>query len=254
MHIYAINSLYPINSNIQTISANKNKNCSFKAEPWIDDDYDSDSIFGLMDKRDRQNNVEEISSVYTAFSAFACPPEDNFANLKINSLRYIGNSCHKGGMVDAVNYVKKLKENGIKKMIVLCTPIQCDISDACKKNNMDYSYLHVPLCVTDSRSEKDFNKDFSTVDFIGVVKDLRKGNIFIGCESGNIRTKRFLQVVKILDPECKLQLRADPDKYDYIVANWIHKGMDAMQKIALNYTEQFETKLKQTLAYHTRVW
>lgn len=255
MHISAITGFYHVNSNLQK-TANK-YNCSFKSTPtpWEDDEYDSNSIFGIWDRRERRMGADDLRSSFTTFDEpVGSPCQKPFCDFEINSLRYIGNNCYKGGMIEASNYVKELKENGIERIVVLCDLSECNIFKACRDNNMDLTHLFVPLSITNAKSEDDFHNEFSYQKFINVIEYLRKGNVLIGCESGNIRTRRLLHVTQILDPNCKLKLgKSMADVYDYIVANWIYKRLNTLAKQSLNYTQEFENKLRETLAYRAKI-
>ncbi len=239
-----------VSSNFYSLMINKQKNCVFKATLW-EDDYDENSIFYHMDKRDRINNVTELDfSCYRKDSGIEISDE-HIKQMKISAAKYIGNNCYKGGMESASNHVKELKENGIKKMIVLCNPSECDISKACRENDMDWLHVYTPTTFQDPKAKKDFLENFSYENFISTVKSLREGNVFTGCESGNLRTNRFLHAIKLLDPKCKLNLgNSDSESYDYLFANWIYKGLSSAHKAVLNYTEEFEKKLVDDIALY----
>ena len=244
MKIQNIAGYYNTDRMSNTVMTKPNYNCSFKADLWEDDNYDPGSIFYALNQRDRAH--EMVTTDFTAFRTNVGYPVEQgpLKSTKINSLRFIGNNTYKGGMIDASGYVKELQESGIEKIIVLCDPNECNIAQACKENNMVWTNIFVPLSMNPVYGEKDFDEKFNWNRFINIVQDLRNGKVFIGCESGNIRTKRFLHTVKILDPEFKLDLgKADAESYDYALADWIYRGFSAAQKQALNYTPEFEQKL-----------
>ena len=226
----------------------KQRNISFKAELWYDDNPDPNTIFALWMEQERNSILRDDTPISVFNSSIGSSVEDpRFQNLKINSIRYIGNNCYKGGMTDASNFVKELKENGIRRMIMLCNPFECDISSECKKNGMDWTHVYVPLNIQGEISKKDFDYNFVYARFLDILKELRTGNVFIGCESGNIRTKRFLHVVQMLDPGCKLDLKSDADRLDYVYAGWIYEGLSGNEKKALGYTKEFERLIQTTL-------
>ena len=226
----------------------KNNHCLYKTNPYQDEFTDSFCYW--------QGRHDEVSEEITAdFSSF-----DNnighkvitgpLANTKIDSLRLIGNNTYKGGMASATNYIKEIKDSGIEKMIILCNPEECNIVEACNKNNMPWTGMYVPLDMNSDIGKMTFFEKFGYANFIDVINSLRNGNLFIGCEGGNLRTKRFLQAVKILDPQCKLDLgSSEAQHYDYVLAGWIYLLLSPVEKNLLGYTKQFEqtliSKLKQ---------
>ena len=251
MKIQNIAGYYNTDRMSNTVMTKPNYNCSFKADLWEDDNYDPGSIFYIW-KRDEKAH-EIVPSDFTEFRTSVGYPvtTEPLKSAKINLLRFIGNNTYKGGMTDAAGYVEELQDIGIEKIIVLCDPKECNIEQACKKNNMAWTNIFVPLSMNPVYGEKEFDNNFNWNKFINIVHDLRKGQVFIGCESGNIRTERFLHTVKILDPEFKLDLgRSDSESYDYVLANWIYKGLSSEQKHALNYTKEFEEKLIKNLELH----
>lgn len=219
-------------------------NCTFKADLW-QDDYVSGSIFDLQDKQEKAHEIATSDFISLRNNVGYPVTREPLAKTKINSLRFIGNNTYKGGMTDAVEYINEIKDTGIKKMIVLCDPKECNIAQACKDNDMEWTNIFVPLNMDAEKGESNFEKAFNWNRFIDIVKSLREGNVFIGCESGNIRTKRFLHTVKLLDPQFKLDLgTSDSESYDYLLANWIYKGLSNVQKQALNYTSDFQRNLE----------
>lgn len=229
-----------------TITKN-NCNCSFKAELW-EDEYEPGSIFYLQEKREKEREMGARDFSYYRKDSGVKVTDDVIGKMKINALRYLGNDCYKGGMEGASNYVKELKENGIKKMVVLCDLSECNIAEECNKNSMDWMHVYVPITVRSENVEKDFYENFSYGAFMSAIEALRNGHIFIGCESGNLRTNRFLHAVKLLDPLSKLNLgMSDYDSDDYVLAQWIYKRFSQTQKEKLQYTNEFEQKLKNTL-------
>lgn len=251
MKIQNIAGYYNNNKVSNLVMPKQKYNCSFKAELWEDDNYDPGSIFYALNQREK---AHEISSAdFGTFRTNVGYPveQEPLKSAKINSLRFIGNNTYKGGITDASGYVKELQASGVEKIIVLCDPSECNIAQACNENNMGWTSIFVPISMNPESGEKDFNEKFIWSRFINIVQDLRDGKVFIGCESGNIRTKRFLHTVKILDPEFKLDLgRADAESYDYVLANWIYKGFSSAEKQALNYTKEFEEKLIKNLELH----
>ncbi len=242
-------TIHDINSKNNVHIIKKPQNCSFKSALWQDEEYDESSIFYHMDKKDRNNDIG-VYDLYRTDSGYNIK-NDTIKKMRISSAKYIGNNCYKGGMTSASNFIRELKENGITKMIVLCDPSECNIEKACKENNMDWMYVYTPITFIPPEAEKDFLKEFSYTKFLSSIKSLQTGNVFIGCESGNLRTNRFLHAIKLLDPRCKLNLGlSDSESYDYLLANWIYKGLSSTHKAALNYTEEFEKKLVNSIAMY----
>lgn len=169
-------------------------------------------------------------------------------DMQINSFKYIGNGCYKGGMVSATDYIEQLRENGIKRFIMLCTPKECNAIQECAKYDVPIDNVYIPVQDIETIEQaRDFKSKFTSSKFARVIKRLREGDCFVGCESGNIRTKRFLAITQILDPECKLNLKGlTPNVGDYTCAKIIYNYLSKESKQLLNYTPEFEAKLLET--------
>ncbi len=178
--------------------------------------------------------------------------DEALKNMSINSFKEIGNNCYKGGLTGACEYVGELKDYGIKKFIMLCEPKECNILKECKKHKMPITGIFMPVKNLETPQQvQEFEDKIKTKKFIDAVKSLREGYCFVGCESGNIRTKRFLAILKILDPECKLELknlRAYPS--DYKCAQLIYEHLDKNEKEFLGYTKEFEKELVKNIKHH----
>ena len=249
MKIQNINRYHYINNATKTLVPKQEHKCSFKAALW-EEDYDEGSIFYHLDKKNKVNNVDQLDFSYYRKDSGIEIKDEQIRKMRISSAKYIGNDCYKGGMTSVSEHVKELKEIGIKKIIVLCNPFETNIKQACEENEMPLICVYTPLTFQDKNTEKDFIENFSGMNFLSSVKSLQEGNVFIGCESGNIRTNRFLHAVKLLDPMCKLNLGAsDYDLYDFVLAQWIYKELSSEKKQALNYTPEFEQNLKNTLTF-----
>ena len=128
-------------------------------------------------------------------------------------------------------------------MIFLCKSYECNVEQVCKENDMESINISVPLNMDTDSGYKVFIENFNRHKFLDAVKALREGNVFIGCESGNLRTKRFLSAVNILDPKSNLDIGSSPVTDDYIFANWIYKELCPEEKLKLGYTKEFEHNL-----------
>lgn len=220
---------------------------------WFEEDSDfiKDSIFDLRDRKQREFDIGDVSfyADYWAKQQLTGYPvtDPDLKNLKINSFRALGNNNYKGGMLTARDYIAELKNKGIKKFIILCYDSECDIVSRLKEHGMDYHFMHTPLkadlpeTVKDEIMEKVFPKRY-----IESMFDLREGNVFIGCESGNWRTRRALSVLKRLDPKSPLpnELASVNNHGNIKLAKWIYQELYEAQKAALGYTPEFENALK----------
>ena len=226
----------------------KHKDCF--GETYIDDNYTSEfkrhngEIVGYNDKRLRSDLAGLTRPT------IGSPVEDeNLQNMHINSLRDIGNNCLKGGLAGASDYVQELKDYGVKEFIMLCEPNECNIIEECKKHDMPINRIFMPSTnVINPQQIREFRNRLMTRDYVDAIKSLREGNCFVGCESGNIRTKHFLATVKLLDPKCKLDL-GSMHIYpgDYECAQVIYSRLSEEDKKALGYTEEFEKELSDRL-------
>lgn len=221
---------------------------SFKANVPFEDDVLPDSIFALKNNRDFEYTLDATPNYYSLIEPVGKPVSGDLKNLKINSFRDLGNGNYKGGMESAKYYVPQLKELGIRKFIILCNPEESNVGEFCRRADMDTIRLYVPLKTFLTEADKDIvvNK-LSRLSYISAMEELRKGNVFIGCESGNLRTCRALSTLKILDPNSPLPsnvLNNNPDKE---FTNWLYELFTPEQKAILKYTENFEESLKSFL-------
>ena len=242
---YANSGLY---NNQNVAFSGKHRDCY--GNSYVDDKYTSeftrfkDDITGYNDEKPNADILNLTrATVGTAIT------DEALKQMHINSFKNIGNNCLKGGLSGASEYVQELKDYGIKEFIMLCSPSECNIIEECQKHNVPITRIYIPLKDIESQQqERYFENNIRTSQFVDVVKALREGNCFIGCESGNIRTKRFLAIVKILDPECKLELKdLNRNPGDYKCAKLIYEHMSKRDKKALGYTEEFENELVKEL-------
>ena len=250
-HIY--NGLFNTRN---TYFSGKYKDCY--GNYYSDDKYNSEfkrSGDNIVDYNDEQKLPMDI--VHLTRGTIGTPVEDEtLKNLHINSFKNIGNNCLKGGLSGASEYVKELKDYGIREFIMLCSPIECNIIEECEKHDMPITRIYIPIRDLESKQQiRYFENNIRTNQFVNVVKALRKGDCFVGCESGNIRTKRFLAIVKILDPECKLDLK-NLDIYpgDYKCAKLIYEHLSDEEKKSLGYTEKFEKKLVEKIESNIKIY
>ena len=226
----------------------KHKDCF--GNSYSDDKFTSEfkrangEIVGYNDKR----ISSEIFGL-TRATVGAPITDETLKSMHINSLRDIGNNNLKGGLTGACEYVKELKDYGIKHFVMLCSPKECNILEECKKENVPITQIYMPVKdLSNMQDVQNFEKNIKTNRFIQAIKALREGNCFIGCESGNIRTKRFLAIVKILDPECKLNLKGlSLFPGDYACAKSIYEHLSKDEKNILGYTKQFESELAENI-------
>lgn len=232
--------------NIRNISfSGKHKDCF--GNTYVDKNYTSEfkringEIIGYNDTKRYNSDVMDL----TRATVGAPVTDETLAKMNINSLKDIGNNCYKGGLTGACEYVGELKDFGIKNFIMLCSPKECNIMEECKKHDMPITRVYMPVKDLETPQQvKYFENNMRISSFIDAVKSLREGHCFVGCESGNLRTKRFLAIVKILDPQCKLELsniRIYPG--DYKCAQLIYDNLYRKAKDFLGYTKEFEAEL-----------
>ena len=216
----------------------KSKNCTFRAYP---DTYCY---------HDRYFNPEAIPKqkyipILTRSTVGNPVTDERLKCMMINSFKDIGNGCYKGGLAGAADYVKQLKEFGIKKFIMLCEPEECNMIEECKKYDVPIDVIHMPVYELNSEDRiRKFKNKTPSYSFVDSIMALREGNCFVGCESGNIRTKKFLSVIQILDPECKLNLSGlTAEKGDYQIARIIYNRLSEDAKKLLGYTPEFKKEL-----------
>ena len=220
---------------------------------WFEEDNDfvQGSIFDLKDKKAREFDIGDVSfyaDYWEKQRQTGYPVTDpDLKKLKINSFRALGNDNYKGGMITARDYIDELKSNGIKKFIILCRDAECNIVSRLRERGVDYRFLHIPIKGDLPETAKDeVMESVSPRQFFETMMDLREGNVFIGCESGNWRTRRALSVLKRLDPKSPLpdELLNGANHGNIKFAKWIYQELSEAQKAALGYTPKFEDSLK----------
>jgi len=216
-----------------------------------EDNYDEGSIFALKAKEERRNdigNVSEYADYWVKQKQTGSPVTNpELKDLKINSFRDLGNNSYKGGLSSAKNYIDKLKEIGIRKFVILCPETDCAIEELLNKKGMDYDRYFVPMqVVLNSEFKNEIMTDISVRSFVSNLIDMRKGKIFIGCDSGNWRTRRFLSAAKRLDPKSQLpdELLTGKNIGNIQFTKWIYEKMTDAHKSLLGYTPDFEKNLK----------
>ena len=227
----------------------QNNSCAFRGEA---DDFNY-SRYGLYNYRDDyyKNKIPlpEKFKKYTRATIGSPVTDERMKDFLINSFKDIGNNCYKGGLAGASDYVKQLSECGIKRFIMLCEPKETGIAEKCEKFGVPLSAIHIPDYPLDSELQiKKFRSKITSQLFVDAMLALREGNCFVGCESGNIRTKKFLSVIQMLDPGCKLNLIGlEPEKDDCLIARIVYNRLSDNVKKLLGYTEDFEKQLLETL-------
>ena len=229
------------------------RNMSFKSNIAYDDDIMPNSIFAIRDSQKREYALDATPDYYSRLPIIGKPVTDtNLSGLKINSFRSLDNGNYKGGMESAKYYVEQLKNAGIRKFIILCNGEESNVAEYCKTAGMDYTSLYVPIKTTLSEQDKDYIlPKISPRAYATTMEDLRQGNVFIGCESGNLRTYRALNVLKILDPQSPLPSNLNTSEHSGNIrfAKWIYENLAEDLKKSLNYTKSFEEILDYIFKY-----
>ena len=232
------------------LNAKSQNSCAFRGDP----DY-STSTYGSYSYRDdywkKEIRLPDRFKRLTRATVGNPVTDERMKDFLINSFKDIGNNCYKGGLTGASDYVKELNECGIKKFIMLCEPEETRIMEKCEKFGVPLEIVHMPDYELNTEAQiREFRSKFSAYSFVNAVKALREGNCFVGCESGNIRTKKFLSVVQTLDPECKLNVSGLRQELEDIkIAKIIYRRLSDEMKKSLGYTEQFEKKLLEALKW-----